>query len=82
MKEYIFTNEIQQIDVILTTRFELRRRYSHCFPKRYRSHFVFFFFFFFYLFFLTSLFLNKTSKCRYAFSMFLSKTIKCRYAFS
>ena len=40
------------------------------------------FFFFFFFFFLTSLFLNKTSKCRYAFSMFLSKTIKCRYAFS
>ena len=46
------------------------------------SPFLFFFFSFFILFFLTSLFLNKTSKCRYAFSMFLSKTIKCRYAFS
>ena len=44
--------------------------------------FFFFFFFSFFIFFLTSLFLNKTSKCRYALSMFLSKTIKCRYAFS
>ena len=43
---------------------------------------TFFFFFLLFYFFLTSLFLNKTSKCRYAFSMFLSKTIKCRYAFS
>ena len=78
MKEYIFTSEIQQIDVIFTTRFELRRCFSHCFPNRYRSHFVFFSF----LFFWTSLFLSKTNKCRYAFSLFLSKTIKCRYAFS
>ena len=48
------------------------------------SFFFFFVFFFspFLFFFLTSPFLNKTSKCRYAFSMFLSKTIKCRYAFS
>ena len=47
------------------------------------SFFFCFFFLFlsFFIFFLTSLFLNKTSKCRYAFSMFLSKTIKCRFAF-
>ena len=32
------------------------------------SFFFFFFFLLFYFYFLTSLFLNKTSKCRYAFS--------------
>ena len=55
-------------------------------PTSFFFFFLFFFFFFFLsffiYFFLTSLFLNKPSKCRYAFSMFLSKTIKCRYAFS
>ena len=79
MKEYIFTNEIQQNDVIFTTRFELRRRYSHCFPNRYRSHIFFFvflfflFFFFFFFFFLILCFWTKLASVVMHFLCFWAK---------